>query len=74
MGVFKSSFLKRPGEGAMGLRVSEGKVPEPGVCSCDAERLGRLSKPAAAMVAVEVAEAMSGRRRLRKRGTEGSNE
>ena len=74
MGVFRSSFLKRPGEGAIGLNVSDGNVPDPGVCSWDADLAGRLSKPAAAMVAVEVAEAMSARRRLRKRGTEESNE
>lgn len=31
IGVLRSSLRRRPGEGAMGLRVSEGNVPEPGV-------------------------------------------
>ena len=81
MGVLSSSFFSRPGDGAMGLMVSEGKVPEAGVCNCEAERQGRLSKPAAAMVAVDVAEAMGALRRrlravvvLRERETERSNE
>lgn len=36
MGVLRSFCLKRPGEGAIGLSVSEGNVPDPGVCSCEA--------------------------------------
>lgn len=64
MGVFRaSSFLRKLGEVASGLRSSDGKVPEPGVCSDEEDEedmlvLVRLSKPAAAMVAVAVAEAM----------------
>lgn len=43
----------------MGLRNSDGKVPDPGVAREEAaSELGRLSKPAAAIVAVAVAEAM----------------
>lgn len=77
MGVFKaSSLLLKLGEGAMGLNSSEGKVPDPGVCSVEVEAvLALLSKPAAAMVAVAVAEAMvASRRRLAERVTEESNE
>lgn len=78
MGVLSSSFLRRPGEGAIGLSSSDGKVPEPGVCSEDAVLvLARLSKPAAAMVAVAVADAMAKvvcRRFGPKRATEESNE
>jgi hypothetical protein len=52
IGVLRaSSLLRKPGEPAMGLRNSEGKVPEPGVWRED-EVLVRFSKPAAAMVAV----------------------
>jgi hypothetical protein len=60
IGVFKaSSFFKRPGDATIGLRNSDGKVPDPGVAREEAaSELGRLSKPAAAMVAVAVAEAM----------------
>lgn len=60
MGVFRaSSFLRRPGEATMGLRSSDGKVPEPGVCNEEAVlEPDLLSNPAAAMVAVAVAEAM----------------
>jgi len=60
MGVFKaSSFFKNPGDATIGLRNSEGKVPDPGVAREEAaSELGRLSKPAAAIVAVTVAEAM----------------
>jgi len=60
-----SSRRKMLGEDAIGLIVSEGNVPDPGVCSCPADLAGRLSKPAAAMVAVEVAEAIVPCRRLR---------
>ena len=61
MGVLRSfSFcLRKPGEPAKGLRISDGNPPDAGVCKQDAA-LGRLSKPAAAMVAVAVAEAMVG--------------
>lgn len=60
IGVFKaSSFFKRPGDATIGLRNSDGKVPDPGVAREEAaSELGRLSKPAAAIVAVAVAEAM----------------
>ena len=74
IGVLKSSFLRMPpGEQAMGLIISEGKVPEPGVCNEDA-LLFRLSKPAAAMVAVAVAEDIAAGRRLREWMTEESSE
>lgn len=60
IGVFKaSSLFMIPGEAAMGLSISEGKVPDPGVCREDAA-LCLLSKPAAAIVAVAVADAMVG--------------
>ena len=65
------------GDGAIGLSISEGNVPDPGVCKDEeAESLAFLSNPAAAMVAVAVAEAMSvvDCRRLRERVTEESNE
>lgn len=64
------------GEGAIGLSISEGNVPDPGVCRDEEESLAFLSNPAAAMVAVAVAEAMSvdDCRRLRERVTEESNE
>lgn len=60
MGVFRaSSFFNRPGDATIGLRNSDGKVPDPGVAKEDAaSELERLSKPAAAIVAVAVAEAM----------------
>lgn len=60
IGVFKaSSFFNRPGEARRGLLNSEGKVPEPGVCNEEAAlEPDRLSKPAAAIVAVAVAEDM----------------
>ena len=75
IGVLSSlSFcFMKPGEPVKGLRISDGKVPEPGVCKED-EELDRLSNPAAAMVAVAVAEAIVACRRLRKRVTEESNE
>jgi hypothetical protein len=61
----------------MGLIISEGKVPDAGVCKWVAG-LGLLSSPAAAMVAEERAVAMMGwwdrRRRLREMETEESNE
>jgi hypothetical protein len=57
IGVLRSSFLSRPGEADMGLSISDGKPPDPGVWSED-ELAGRLSKPAAAMVAVAVTEVM----------------
>lgn len=58
MGVLKaSSLFMNPGEAVIGLSSSEGNVPEAGVCKDDAV-LGLLSKPAAAMVAVAVAEAI----------------
>ena len=61
MGVFKSfsRCFTKLGEPASGLRSSEGKVPEPGVWRED-EVLGLLSSPAAALVAVAVADAMIG--------------
>ena len=65
IGVFKSSFLRQLGDPAMGLSISDGNVPEPGVCNEDAV-LARLLNPAAAMVAVAVAEAIVACRRLRK--------
>lgn len=46
----------------MGLSISDGKVPDPGVWRDDAV-LALLSKPAAIMVAVEVAEAIVACRR-----------
>ena len=60
IGVFKaSSFFNRLGDATSGLLNSDGNVPDPGVCNEDAaSELGRLSKPAAAMVAVAVAEVM----------------
>ena len=60
IGVFKaSSFFDRPGDATIGLRNSDGKVPDPGVAREEAaSELGRLSKPAAAIVAVAVADAM----------------
>lgn len=59
---------------ANGLRISDGKVPDPGVCN-DEAALARLSNPAAAaMVAVAVAEAIIACRRLQKCVTEISNE
>ena len=73
IGVLSSSLLRRLGELAIGLSISDGKVPDPGVCNEDAV-LALLSKPAAAMVAVAVAEAIMVRRRLRERMTEESNE
>ena len=75
IGVFRSlsNCFVRPGEPAKGLRISDGKVPEPGVCK-EEDELDRLSNPAAAMVAVAVAEAIVACRRLRKRVTEESNE
>ena len=73
IGVLRSSFRNKPGEDAIGLNSSEGNVPEPGVWSEDAV-LERLSKPAAAMVAVAVAEAMVVCRRMQKRATEESSE
>jgi hypothetical protein len=57
----------------MGLSSSDGNVPEPGVCS-EEDVDARLSNPAAAIVAVAVAEAMVMCRRLQKRETEESNE
>jgi len=74
MGVLRASsrFMKL-GEAAMGLNISEGKVPDPGVCNEDAE-LARLSNPAAIIVAVAVAEAIVACCRFRKRVTEESNE
>lgn len=74
MGVFNaSSRLMNAGELTIGLSISEGKVPDPGVCK-EEVALGLLSKPAAAMVAVAVADAMLAYRRLRQRVTEESNE
>lgn len=63
IGVFKaSSFFSKPGEARRGLLSSEGKVPEPGVCNEEAAlEPDRLSKPAAAIVAVAVAEDMTRR-------------
>lgn len=60
MGVFKaSSLFINPGEAAMGLNISEGKVPDPGVCrEDDAVLAALLSNPAAIIVAVAVAEAI----------------
>ena len=60
IGVFKaSSFFKRPGDATIGLLNSDGNVPDAGVCKEEAAlELERLLKPAAAMVAVAVAEAM----------------
>ena len=73
IGVLRSSFLRKLGEPAIGLNSSDGKVPEPGVVN-EEPVLARLSKPAAAMVAVAVAEAISLCRRLWERATEESNE
>lgn len=74
MGVLReSSLFMKPGEGAMGLNISEGKVPDPGVCRDDAA-LALLSNPAAIIVAVAVAEAMIACRCLQERVTEESNE
>lgn len=62
IGVFKaSSCRRRLGEATIGLFSSDGNVPEAGVCKEEAAfELERLLKPAAAMVAVAVAEAMVG--------------
>jgi hypothetical protein len=75
IGVLRaSSLFINPGEAAMGLSISEGKVPDPGVCK-DEAALDLLSKPAAAIVAVAVAEAMFACCRLQERvWTEVSNE
>jgi len=73
IGVLSSSLLRKPGEPVIGLSISDGKVPDPGVCNEDA-LLERLSKPAAAMVAVAVADAIAAYRRLRAEETEESNE
>ena len=60
MGVLRSFSLPfdRTGEATKGLRNSDGKVPDPGVCNDDEEEeeapeLDLFSKPAAAIVAVE---------------------
>lgn len=76
MGVLSvvSSFLGTHGELTIGLRSSEGNVPDPGVGRDDTVTVGLLSKPAAAMVADEVAAAIVGRCRLWKIKTEESNE
>lgn len=63
MGVLRaSSRFRKLGEVARGLRSSDGNVPDPGVWREDADdevlELARLSKPAAAIVAVAVAEAI----------------
>jgi hypothetical protein len=73
IGVLRSSLRSKPGDAAIGLKSSEGKVPEPGVWSEDA-LLARLSKPAAYIVAVAVAEAILVCRRVQKRATEESSE
>lgn len=73
IGVLRSSLRRKPGEEAIGLSSSDGNVPEPGVCS-EEDVDARLSNPAAAIVAVAVAEAMVMCRRLQKRETEESNE
>lgn len=59
MGVLRASsrFIKL-GEAAMGLSISDGKVPDPGVCREEEAVLALLSKPAAIIVAVAVAEAI----------------
>lgn len=68
IGVFRaSSLFMKPGEAAMGLSISDGNVPEPGVCRYDVV-LALLSKPAAIIVAVAVAEAMITCRCLQERG------
>lgn len=77
MGVLRpSSRFRKLGEGTIGLRISDGKVPEPGVCREEAgwmaglAEVDFLSKPAAAMVAVTVADAMvASRRRFREQRT-----
>lgn len=59
MGVLKaSSRLMKLGEAAMGLNISDGNAPEPGVCRDELE-LDLLSKPAAAEEAERMAEAMA---------------
>lgn len=74
IGVLRaSSLFMKPGEAAMGLNISDGKVPDPGVCRDDA-LLALLSNPAAIIVAVAVAEAIVACRRLQERVTEESNE
>lgn len=65
IGVLRSSLLRKPGEADIGLNISDGKVPDPGVVNDDAV-LCRLSKPAAAIVAVAVAEAIVECRGLRE--------
>ena len=74
IGVLRSSLRSKPGEQAIGLSISEGKVPEPGVWSEDAVLARLRSKPQAAMVAVAVAEAILVCRRVQKRATEESSE
>lgn len=69
MGVLRSSLLNKPGEAAIGLSISDGKVPEAGVCSDDAAVFDFLSSPAAARVAFTVAEFIPVCRRLDKRVT-----
>lgn len=68
IGVFRdSSLLRKPGDPAIGLRSSEGKVPEPGVWREETVlMLERLSKPAAAIVAVAEAEDIVAYRCLRE--------
>jgi len=60
IGVLRaSSCRRRLGEATIGLLNSDGNVPVAGVCKEEAAlELDRLLKPAAAMVAVAVAEAM----------------
>lgn len=73
MGVFKSSCLKQPGDLARGLMSSDGKDPEPGVCSEEAE-LALLSKPAAVAMLADAIAMMAACRCCRERETEKSNE
>lgn len=70
-----SSFFVKAGVLIIGLNISEGKVPDPGVGSDEVFTLaGLLSNPAAAIVADDVAVAIVGCRRLREEVTEESNE
>lgn len=64
IGVLRASSLRRkPGEYCIGLRSSEGNVPDPGVCSEEDEDVVQvlclLSKPLAAIVAETTAEAIA---------------
>lgn len=76
IGVCRASSFRTNAAGVltMGLNSSEGNVPDPGVGREAVLAVDFFSKPAAAIVADEVAVAMVGCRRLREEATEESNE